>query len=221
MPYIKIFALCGTSGQVFDSIIYQGSTTELDPAMLTTFGHGALVVPKLAERINEKNVLLIFDNYFSNYNLLQYLRNKNIYAMCTTRQNRFNKPPISSDKDMKNLGRGSTDHLISENGEVIITKWYDNKPVVLASNFLGSGKKDVCKRWDKTKKKYVEIERPEVIRVYNQHIEGVDKIDFLITIYRTFIRSKNWTPHVCSYNRFSMYKCLDGVQEKIIAISCS
>lgn len=42
-------------------------------------------------------------------------------------------------------------------------------------------------------KKYVEIERLEVIQVYNQHMGRADKIDFLITVYRTFIRLKKWT----------------------------
>lgn len=42
-------------------------------------------------------------------------------------------------------------------------------------------------------KQYVEIERPEIISLYNKSMGGVDKIDELISTYRTFINSKKWT----------------------------
>lgn len=190
---VKLFALCGSSGQMFDFIIYQGSKTELDNDHLKIFGQGAAVVLKLSQRINEKNCRLYFDNYFSNYNLLQYLRNQQIYSSGTARQNRFKNPPFSSDKDMKKRGRGSCEQVISQDGEVIITKWYDNKPVVMASNYMGIGKSSSCLRWNKNEKQYIEVERPEVITDYNTHMGGVDKLDFLISIHRTFIRSRKWT----------------------------
>lgn len=63
----------------------------------------------------------------------------------------------------------------------------------MASNFVSVGNVDNCKRWDKNKKEYVHIPRPEGINVYNDSMGGVDKLNFLISIYRTFIRSKKWT----------------------------
>lgn len=190
---IKLFALCGTSGMMYDFLIYQGSTTEMNSEQQEVFGLGASVVLKLAERINEINIQLYYDNFFSNYNLLQYLRNKHIYAACTARLDRFQKPPFSSDSAMKNMGRGSCEELISGDGEVILTKWFDNKPVTMASNYMSIGSADQCKRWNKQTKEYLNISRPEVIKNYNSHMGGVDKMDFLITIYRTFIRSRKWT----------------------------
>lgn len=190
---IKLFALCGTSGIMYDFIIYQGSTTELAPDQQEVFGLGASVVLKLTERINEKNVQLYFDNYFSNYNILQYLRNRNIYVAGTARIERFKNPPFSKDSEMKKKGRGAAEELISGDGEVILTKWFDNKPVIMASNYMGIGSTDQCKRWDKQSKEYISVPRPEVIRNYNVNMGGVDKMDFLITIYRTTIRSRKWT----------------------------
>lgn len=82
---IKILALCGRSGILLDFILYQGATTELDEMEKEVLGLAGAVVSKLSQRIAEKNVQLFFDNYFSNYNLLQHLRNKGIYATCTAR----------------------------------------------------------------------------------------------------------------------------------------
>ena len=157
---IKIYALCGTSGQMLDFILYQGSTTGLDHSHSSVFGQSGAVVLKLSERIREKNCQLYFDNYFSNYNVLQVLRNNYIYATCTARLNRFNNPLFSSDKEMKRRGRGSSEEVISQDGEVIMTKWFDNKPVVMASNYMGIGNMDQCKRWDKTAKQFIQVNRP-------------------------------------------------------------
>ncbi|XP_050293853.1 piggyBac transposable element-derived protein 3-like [Anthonomus grandis grandis] len=98
---IKNFALCGSSGILYDFIIYQGSTTELDSQQLDVFGSGAAVVLKLSERISHP----------------RYLRNRQIYTTCTARAERFKNSPFSSDKDMKIKGRGCSEEIISgDNG---------------------------------------------------------------------------------------------------------
>lgn len=73
---IKLFALCGRSESLYDFLLYQGATTELDKDQQDVFGLGASVVLKLTERITEVNIQLYYDNYFSNYNLLQWLQNR-------------------------------------------------------------------------------------------------------------------------------------------------
>ncbi|KAJ8876508.1 hypothetical protein PR048_020953 [Dryococelus australis] len=60
-------------------------------------------------------------------------------------------------------GRGCTD-VVSADQKVVLVKWYDNKSVVIGSNFLGVGKKDEVKRWDKEDIKYIKVERLEVIQ---------------------------------------------------------
>jgi len=94
------------------------------------------------------------------------------------------------------MGRGTSYEIKSKkinNFSLGILKWYDNKPVNIATNFITSGEVEIIKRWDKKNKLYVEIERPEIITLYNKSMGGVDKIDQLISTYRTFIKSKKWT----------------------------
>jgi len=100
------------------------------------------------------------------------------------------------DKVLAKMGRGTSFEIISikyNDCSVGILKWYDNKPVNIASNFITSGNSVKIKRWDKKTKQYVEIERLEIISLYNKSIGGVDKIDQLISTYRTFIKSKKST----------------------------
>ena len=72
-------------------------------------------------------------------------------------------------------------------------KWYDNRSVVLASNFVGVGNIDEVRRWDKKAHSFVMVKRPEIVQNYNESMGGVDKLDQLISLYRTFIKSRKWT----------------------------
>ena len=41
-------------------------------------------------------------------------------------------------------------------------------------------------------KDYIHVQRPEVVRLYNSSMGGVDKMDFLVQLYRIFICSRKW-----------------------------
>lgn len=90
---IKLFVLAGQSGQIYDFIIYQGSTTEIEPE-LTALGSSAAFIMHLCQRIVSKNHRLYIDNYFSFYQLFQYLTMKSIFVVGTVKLNRFCNPPL-------------------------------------------------------------------------------------------------------------------------------
>lgn len=92
---------------------------------------------------------------------------------------------------MSKKGRGFVEQCVSGDGEVILTHWFDNKSVLMASNFMGIGEEDICKRWDKTNKEYIYVKRPEVIKKYNESMGGVDKCDFLVTLLEPLYVLKN------------------------------
>lgn len=190
---IKNLVLCGKSGLAYDFICYQGSTTEFDPKTLATFGSGATMVLHLANRIDRSGHKLFFDNYFSTFPLFQILAQKKIYAAGTIRLDRFSKPPFSADSIMKKKGRGCSEEVISSDGSVVCVKWYDNKCVALASNYIGVGKPDQAHRYDKISKEKITIERPQIVQDYNLYMGGVDLMNQMISYYRIFIRSKKWT----------------------------
>lgn len=90
------------------------------------------------------------------------------------------------------MNRG-TSFEVSSNHKIGILKWYDNKAVNMASNFILSGEPKCVKRYDRKNKCFIQIEQPEVIQLYNTNMGGVDKHDQLVSYYRTFLKSKKWT----------------------------
>jgi hypothetical protein len=191
---LKIFFLCGKHGQAYDFLLYQSSSPELDNNLTKKIGYGAAIVLHLTKRIGEsKGHELYFDNYFSSYHLLQIMKQKGIMAACTARINRFSNPSLLSDKEMNKKPRGFSQEVSSFDEDVTVVKWLDNKITHLASNFVGIGEKDLVKRWCKKDKKFIDVERPEVVRKYNHAMGGVDLLDQRMSYYRTFIKSKKWT----------------------------
>lgn len=192
---VKIYVMCGSSGTIYDFLLYQGSATEFDipPQIQKQVGMGGSVVLTLTQDLEKNKHCLYFDNFFAGYNLFEILLHKKIYAASTIRVNRFSKPPFLNDKWMASKGRGTTDEIRNKEDTICLVKWYDNKPVYMCSNFIASGEVEKVKRWDKKTKQYLDIEQPEVIKMYNKSMGGVDKIDQLIAYYRIFIKSKKWT----------------------------
>ncbi|KAL4084221.1 hypothetical protein QTP88_028047 [Uroleucon formosanum] len=143
-------------GIVYDFIMFQGSSTELDPAVQNLFGQGGAVVMHFIERLERNRHYLYFDNYFTSYNLLSVLADRHIYAAGTVRVNRFAKLPLITDKCLSKMGRGTSYEVsgISEGqkSQIGLIKWFDNKGVVLGSNFITSGEPETIKRWDKKHK---------------------------------------------------------------------
>ncbi|XP_037048078.1 piggyBac transposable element-derived protein 3-like [Bradysia coprophila] len=196
---IKNLVLCGKSGLAYDFICYQGSTTEFDQKMLSTFGSGATMVLHLANRIEGVGHKLFFDNYFSTFPLFQILAQKKIYATGTIRLDRFSKPPFSTDSEMKKIGRGCSEEVVCSDRSVVCVKWYDNKCVALASNYVGVGTPDKAYRFDKNSNQKISIDRPEIVQKYNMNMGGVDLMNQMISYYRIFIRSKKWTLRMVSH----------------------
>lgn len=193
----KLFVMCGKSGIVYDFIVYQGSGTELDKEDQAVYGYGGAVVLKLTERLTNHHSIF-FDNYFTTYNLLLELQERGLNATGTVRLNRFQAPPLKSEKALTKQGRGAHDEVVSKDA-IVLVRWVDNKSVHLASNCIGVGKTHLVKRWSKKDKSYSHIECPEIVASYNNNMGGVDLFDQMVATYRTFLRSRKWTLRIMSH----------------------
>nr|CAI5833535.1 unnamed protein product [Callosobruchus analis] len=203
---VKVYMLCGASGIIYRSIIYQGSTT-LPTNIQEEYSATNGLVIFLSNRIPEHEGHKLFcDNYFTSLLLLQELLEKGIFVTGTVRVNRLNRCPLKSDSDLKKTGRGSCDYLVTDDKKIVAVRWFDSKAVNMASTSVGIEPEDEVRRWDKKEGKFIMVKRPAVIRLYNLSMGGVDKNDFLIALYRTFIRSKKWTLRVI-FHYFNLGVC--------------
>ena len=87
------------------------------------------------------------------------------------------------------------DFKFDKQNEITICKWYDNRPVVVATNFGSVDVHKEAKRRCKKKgtvSKDIHIPIPDIIDQYNQGMGGVDHLDWMIAKYRTVVRSKKY-----------------------------
>jgi hypothetical protein len=80
--------------------------------------------------------------------------------------------------------------------EIYKFQWFDGTITVHAitfmSTFVGAQPISSVRRYDKKKHEDKQIQCPNVVQVYNQHMGGVDLLDSLVGLYRTKIRSRKW-----------------------------
>ncbi|CAK1585648.1 unnamed protein product [Parnassius mnemosyne] len=84
---------------------------------------------------------------------------------------------FKTDNELRKQGRGSSDQLVRSDGIVACLKWFDNKPVIMASSVDSKEPINKCRRWCKKTKQYIQIDRPFAIEQYNTMMGGVDMLD--------------------------------------------
>ncbi|CAF1660588.1 unnamed protein product, partial [Adineta ricciae] len=122
------------------------------------------------------------------------LKKLGIFSVGTVRANRLPDLMMKDEKQLKQEGRGATDYRITyvDGIELCATRWFDNNVVNVLSTLSGCESKDLVKRWSSSEKKHLQVERPNVIKNYNQYMGGVDLCDMLVSLYRINIRSKKY-----------------------------
>lgn len=208
---IKMFARAGVSGIVYDFEIYVGKETIKNASSLGISGD---IVIRLVENLpRNKNFKVFFDNWFTSYDLLVHLKEIGLLATGTVRINRMRGCKLKSDETLKNEGRGSYDFCTDKNRNIVAVKWFDNKPVHVASSYQDVAPVENVKRWSLTEKKYIDIPRPAIIKEYNLNMGGVDLNDMLVALYRIklgvrryYLRIVYHLIDICVVNAWLLYR---------------
>ena len=196
----KVFVLADSNEQVYATIIYQGESTltlydDTDMKLSKkekTMGKAPTVVIALVKHIDYKNITLYCDNYFTNIELFVYLKETmQVVSTGTFRSNRIEKCPLKCDKTLKDKGRGSIDYESFDN-KFILVKFFDNKPVYIGSTTYGVHRQSTLRRYSKEHKKRIQIQCPNVVYEYNKNMGGVDKSNYLVSLYRLKYKSRKW-----------------------------
>lgn len=75
----------------------------------------------------------------------------------------------------------------------LITEWFDNKAVTLASSCVAVSSVKEVRRFSKEQKKRVGVTCPNIVTQYNVHMGGVDLADMMVALYRTPAKSHWWS----------------------------
>ncbi|KAL3209784.1 hypothetical protein MRX96_037733 [Rhipicephalus microplus] len=189
---VKVFVRCSFDGLAHDFEFYQGKGTGVSKEH-AHLGLGGSVVMRLVESLPKaQNIKCYMDNYFTSVKLFLELKKIGILASGTIRGNRLAGCVMKTDKEMKKEGRGSYDERVSQNDEVVLVRWQDNGTVNMASTHLGVGNIGTVRRWSESQKVHVDIDCPEVVLDYNKYMGGVDKLDFIMSLYPMRTRTKKW-----------------------------
>nr|XP_054928570.1 piggyBac transposable element-derived protein 2-like [Dermacentor andersoni] len=196
---IKVLVRCSSDGMAQDFEFYQGKGTGVSKDH-SYLGLGGSVVMRLVQHLPRgQNIRCFMDNYFSSVPLYRELKLLGILASGSIRSNRLLGCELKSDKELKKEGRGSHDFKITEEEDVVIVRWHDNGPVNMISTLVGVGNPTKVKRWSDSAKEHVDLACPQVIAEYNKFMGGVNKLDFLMSLYPLYTRTKKWPVRVISH----------------------
>lgn len=191
----KLFVLADHKGMIYDFFPYEGKIHPVSREGVPDLGASANSVLILAESIPEnKNHKLYIDNWFTSIPLVEHLATRGIWICGTIQARRIPGLSFKDDKKLANEGRGSFDEHETDSGGTTVTalKWYDNRAVCLASSFATSVPIEQARKYDKKSKDYVDVPIPHIVRMYNEHMGGVDLHDQLLSYYRMSFRSKRY-----------------------------
>lgn len=193
----KMFVLADSQGMTYDFKPYTGKIEPVNDPEVPDLKASSNAVLHLAQTIPPyNNHLLYFDNWFTSLPLMQHLATRNIWCCGTVRVPRI--PGIikgkEADKVLIKKGRGSFEELFSsgEGAEVTYVKWYDNKIVNMLSTFAKANPVSTVSRYDSKQRCKIDVQCPDIIKLYNSSMGGVDLADCLISLYRINIRSKKY-----------------------------
>ena len=190
---LKNFVICGISGRGLDFEMYCGKGTGISEEY-KTLGLGGSVVMRLCESVPKHvNHKVVFDNYFTSIPLCRRLIEDGIHSLGVVNRKRMMGCNLTADKELVAKGRGSFDTKVTKERDVACVRWYDNGMVHLISSFASAKPTDNVNRWSKAENKHISVVRPFMVKVYNECMGGVDKMDKMLSLYKIKTRTKKWT----------------------------
>lgn len=190
----KAWVMALANGYCLNFDIYQGKTTQLDSEV--NYGLGEKVVLNFADILKQNfedfEFSLFFDNFFTSPRLLTLLGDNSFGGTGTVRENRTEKCPLKSKKEMNKKPRGYYCSAVDKTENILAVRWKDNSIVTIMSNEFGTFPLQKAKRYSVQDKQKIDIDQPYLISQYNKFMGGVDILDKRVANYRISIRGKKW-----------------------------
>ena len=196
----KVFSRNAPDGFMHDFHMYDAKDLDLEKSCGYFPGD---VVIKLTQNLDRgKGYIFYYDNYFNFPELQEKLLSDGIYSCGTIRKDRLRNCPTKSDREMRQIGRGTCECHTDTASNVSILQWFDNKSVYLASNFAGALPTDEVERFDEKLKTKIKINRPDAVKLYNECMGGTDLFDMISALYRLDHKSKKVIHFVIKISKY-------------------
>ena len=207
---IKIFALCETSGYMFNFIVYVGKDhTSFDQQLVAELGKSGAVAATLMQPLLDQGYHLYVDNWYMSVVLAEYFLQRGTMICGTLRKDRKGIP-----KTFANYARLKKGEYIfrSANG-MLLVKLLDTKAVHFLStihraSLLAANKRDRFGR---------RVKKLAVVHDYNRSMGGVDRNDEMLSFYTAARKTTKWYKKIATHvveegllNAFLCYKKSGG-----------
>ncbi|KAG5880896.1 hypothetical protein JTB14_000982 [Gonioctena quinquepunctata] len=137
---LKNFVMTTPKGVPLDFYLYEGKGSSVDSCLVKMpekLDVGGRMVLKLTETL-PIGVSVYPDRYFTSISLIDLLSSRQITLAGTIMASRIPKnAAFLNNNQLKKSGRGSHDGLVREDGKIILTKWFDSRPVHFGSSSSG------------------------------------------------------------------------------------
>uniref|UniRef100_A0A2K5Q526 PiggyBac transposable element derived 2 n=1 Tax=Cebus imitator TaxID=2715852 RepID=A0A2K5Q526_CEBIM len=163
---------------------------------------GGSMVVKFVDALQERGFLpyhIFFDKVFTSVKLMSILRKKGVKATGTVREYRTERCPLKDPKELKKMKRGSFDYKVDESEEIIVCRWHDSSVVNICSNAVGIEPVRVTSRHSGTAKTRTQVHQPSLVKLYQEKVGGVGRMDQNIAKYKVKIRGMKWYSSFIGY----------------------
>lgn len=153
------------------------------------------VVTDLVGHLQNTNVHVFMDNFYTSMPLLQELLMRGIYACGTVRSNRKGLPV---ELLPKNIRLEKHQYKVAQKDDLTFCSWMDTKPVLVLSNYHDPQAVGyVNRRSGQAVQQRVGV--PKMLQDYQDHMKGVDLMDQMLGYYMPNHRSRKWWRRIFHY----------------------
>jgi DNA excision repair protein ERCC-6 len=193
----KMWILASPQGELLAVQPYAGASTNIQDFGL---GQGPNVVMGLVQQYGLLPGSKVYvDNLFTSLDLLDNMGDRQYGVTGTLRQNRIIGIPLPNKKQAnKQLKRGEMQAVYTQ--DAVVAVWKDNQPVYMASNCDPVEPLAVCQRYSRKDRGYVPFSQPNLNKLYNKSMGGVDLLDNSTKNYAIRTRVRKW--YWCLYTWF-------------------
>ncbi|PNJ08718.1 PGBD2 isoform 1 [Pongo abelii] len=163
---------------------------------------GGSMVIKFVDALQERGFLpyhIFFDKVFTSVKLMSILRKKGVKAIGTVREYRTERCPLKDPKELKKMKRGSFDYKVDESEEIIVCRWHDSSVVNICSNAVGIEPVRLTSRHSGAAKTRTQVHQPSLVKLYQEKVGGVGRMDQNIAKYKVKIRGMKWYSSFIGY----------------------